>query len=194
MSQASLISIDSRVLKEDYRNYDLIARYWNDEYRGRIWKNKQRVADCEGADLDEIMAELKAMVDQLQADKRRQRGRRKLGAGDLAEALRGIEPKLSRAQKMMLSLQSRATNHSISVKSLMRLGEYGTEGPAFEDYLAIGRRLADELAYNPSIKRKGASPAQVMLLADLVNEGRLAPETVLVMRADLVSALETLGW
>ena len=45
MPPLPVIEIDKRILKDDYCNYDLIARCWNDEYRGRVWKNKQRVAD-----------------------------------------------------------------------------------------------------------------------------------------------------
>ena len=61
------IESDKRILKDDYCNYDLIARYWDDAYRGRAWKNKQRVADCEGTDLDEILQELRSIVDDIRA-------------------------------------------------------------------------------------------------------------------------------
>ena len=60
------VAIDHRVLREDYRNYDLIARYWKDEYRRRIWKNKKVIADCEdGAHLDVIQPHFRPVVDDL---------------------------------------------------------------------------------------------------------------------------------
>lgn len=68
MPPLPLVEADKRVLKEDYCNYDLIARFWNDEYRGRVWKNKERVADYEGADLEEIMDALRAIVDEIQQE------------------------------------------------------------------------------------------------------------------------------
>ena len=144
MPLSSQIDTDNRILKEDYFNYDLIARYWNDEYQGRIWKNKEKIAACDGDDLDEIMTKMKAMVDDLQAEKRNSRAKRKLVAKDYANGLRGVEPKLSRTQKLMLSLQMRAPGHLISVKSLVRLGDYGTAQKGFDAYLDIANRLTTD--------------------------------------------------
>ena len=192
MPQSSLIVFDNRVLKEDYRNYDLIARYWNEEYRGRIWKNKERIADYGGTDLDEIMARLKVVVDQIQAEKRKNRGKRKPSATEIAEGLRGIEPKLSPSQKMMLSLQQRAPGHIISVKSLNRLGDYGCPQKAFDAYLQIATRLSDELAYTPSVRRKG-SKAKLALMCEEISASDVVPELALTLKPELVSALELLG-
>ena len=87
MPQLSLVESDKRVLKEDYCNYDLIARFWNDEYRGRVWKNKERVADYEGTDLEEIIGALRVIVDEIQQEKRKLRGKKK-PAGSKAPARR----------------------------------------------------------------------------------------------------------
>ena len=118
MQPKPLTDIDSRVLKEDYFNYDLIARSWNDEYRGRVWKNKERIADFEGTDLDEIMVELRGIVDAILHEKRRERGKRKTGIPELAEAIAGFEPKLSRPQKMMLSVHCKAPGQRVTMTVL----------------------------------------------------------------------------
>ena len=194
MSLRSKVELDERVLKEDYCNYDLIARCWNDEYRGRVWKNKQRVADCEGADLDEIMTELRAVVDGIQHEKRQSRGRRKPGAQDLADAITGFEPKLSRAQKMMLSIHAKAPGQRLMVRAIARVGDYANVDHAIEDYLEIARRLADELAYHPGSRRKDIYPGTALLFTEEFVIGEIADDTVLTLRPDILKALEILRW
>jgi hypothetical protein len=130
MQPKPLIEIDTRVLKEDYCNYDLVARCWNDEYRGRVWKNKDRIADFEGTDLDDIMSELRAIVDGMQQEKRRERGKRKPSTAELAAALDGIEPKLSRQQRAMLSVHAKAPLQRVMMRSMIRLGDYATAEPS----------------------------------------------------------------
>lgn len=194
MVQPPALNMDKRVLKEDYCNYDLIARCWNDEYRGVVWKNKERVADCEGLDLDEIMVELRAIVDQMQADKRKERGRKKVTPEHLAEAIRGIEHKLSRGQKMMLVVHNRAPGNRVSVKGISRLGDFATPEAAFADYASIARRLSDELAYSPKLKKKTAYPDITLLFEEEICQGRVTPETIMTLSADMVAALAILGW
>jgi hypothetical protein len=80
---------DQRVIREDYRNYDLIARYWDGCYRGRLFKLKERIADIEGEDLDAIVQELRKTVDQLVHE--RQKQRKKAGSVvSIAAAHQGI--------------------------------------------------------------------------------------------------------
>jgi len=194
MSQPFPTDMDTRVLKDDYCNYDLIARCWNDEYRGVVWKNKVRVANCDGLDLDEIMDELRAIVDQLQADKRKARGRKKISAEDLASAIQGIEHKLSRAQKMMLVVHNRAPANTLSVKGLSRLGDYSNPEDAFADYAAIARRLSDELAFSPKLKNKTAYPDITLLFEEEVCQGAVTLETTMTLNQDMIAALSILGW
>jgi len=190
----SLVESDKRVLKEDYCNYDLIARCWNDEYRGRVWKNKERIADFEGTDLDEIMRELHAIVDALQHEKRQKRGRKKPTAREIADAIVGFEPKLSRAQKMMLAIHGKAPGQRLMAKALSRLGDYATPEVAFADYAQIARRLADELAYHPGSRRKEMYPGSALLFQDEVAIGSVTAETVLTLHPDVARALEILKW
>lgn len=190
MSHRSLIEIDERVLREDYCNYDLIARYWNEEYRGRIWKNKQRIADREGPSLDEIMGQLRALVDQLQEQKRKSRGKRKPSAKEIASALQGIEPKLSTAQKMMLNLQYRAPNQRISVGALMRLADSRSPDKALEAYCQIAKRLSDELAYRPTLRSKSANSELLLLCKQLPDLEALGRDTALSLRPEIVKAFE----
>lgn len=194
MSLKSFVEMDDRVLKEDYCNYDLIARCWNDEYRGRVWKNKQRIADCEGADLDEIMRELRAVVDGIQHDKRQSRGRRKPSPKEIADAILGFEPKLSRAQKMMLAIHAKAPGQRLMVRAIARVGDYASPEHALEDYVEIGRRLADELAYHPGSRRKDVYPGTALLFLEELVAGAHNADAVLTLRPEVAKALEMLRW
>ncbi len=194
MQTKPVIEIDTRVLKEDYCNHDLIARCWNDEYRGRAWKNKDRIADIEGTDLDEIMAELRAIVDGIQHAKRKERGKRKLGATEMTDALAGIEPKLTRLQKAMLLVHARAPAQRVMMRAIMRLGDHASADLAFAEYAQIARRLSDELAYLPASKRKDACPASALLFTEEVVMDSVSAETVLTLRQEVARAIEALKW
>jgi len=188
------IEIDSRVLKEDYCNYDLIARYWNDEYRGRVWKNKDRIADTEGTDLDEIMSGLRAIVDDIQHEKRKERGKRKPSATEVEHALADVEPKLTRPQKAMLTVHARAPAQRVMMKAFMRLGDFATAELAFAEYVQVARRLSDELAYASGTRRKDTYPGSSLLFIDEIVIDSVGPESVLTLRPDVARAIDALKW
>ncbi len=194
MESKPLIEIDTRVLKEDYCNYDLIARSWHDEYRGRVWKNKERVADFEGTDLDEIMLELRAIVDELQSEKRRKRGKRKPTPTEIAAAIASVEPKLSRPQKMMLAIHGKAPGQRVMARAMTRVGEYASAELAFTDYLQVARRLADELAYAPGSRRKDVYPGTAVLFTEEITQSAVGADTILVLRPEVGNAIELLKW
>ena len=194
MSLKSFVETDTRVLKEDYCNHDLIARCWNDEYRGRVWKNKERVADFEGTDLDEIMHEMHSIVDEIQHEKRQSRGRRKPTPREIADAIIGIEPKLSRAQKMMLAIHGKAPGQRIMVKAITRVGDYANTELALAEYAQIARRLCDELAYHPGTRRKDVYSGTALMFSDEIVIDGMNNEAVLVLRPEVARALEMLRW
>jgi hypothetical protein len=188
------VEIDKRVLKEDYCNFDLIARCWNDEYRGRVWKNKLRVADFEGTDLDEIMAELRTIVDDIQHKKRVKRGKRKPTPREIADAIVAVEGKLSRAQKMMLTLHAKATNLRLNVKAISRVGDFASPEVAFAEYAEVARRVGDELAYVPGSRRKDVYPGITLLFTTEIAVGSVTAETLLTLRPEIAKAIELLKW
>ena len=194
MPQLPLVESDKRVLKEDYCNYDLIARFWNDEYRGRVWKTKERVADYEGTDLEEIMDALRAIVDGLQQEKRRQRGKKKPAAREIADAIIGVEPKLSRAQKMMLAIHAKSAAQRLNVRAISRVGDYASAEGAFAEYAEVARRVCDELAYNPGSRKKDHYPGAALFFEEEIIVGSVNADTVLTLRPEIGRALEILKW
>lgn len=194
MPQLPLVESDKRVLKEDYCNYDLIARFWNDEYRGRVWKNKERVADYEGTDLEEIMDALRAIVDGLQQEKRRQRGKKKPAAREIADAIIGVEPKLSRAQKMMLAIHAKSPAQRLNVRAISRVGDYASAEGAFAEYAEVARRVCEELAYNPGSRKKDHYPGAALFFEEEIIVGSVNADTVLTLRPEIGRTLEILKW
>ena len=188
------VEIDKRILKEDYCNFDLIARSWNDEYRGRVWKNKVRIADFEGTDLDEIMAELRTIVDDIQHKKRVKRGRRKPTPREIADAIAAVESKLSRTQKMMLAIHCKSLNLRLNMRAISRVGDYATPEVAFADYAQMAHRIADELAYVPGSRRKDVYQGVTVLFNDEVAVGSVNADTTLTLRPEIARALEILKW
>ena len=194
MPPLPLVEANKRVLKEDYCNYDLIARFWNDEYRGRVWKNKERVADYEGADLEEIMDALRAIVDEIQQEKRKRRGKKKPVAREIADAIVGVEPKLSRAQKMMLAVHAKSPGQRLNVRAIGRVGDYATAEVAFTEYAEFARRVCDELAYSPGSRKKDHYPGTALFFEEDLTVGSVTADTVLTLRPEITRALEILKW
>ena len=190
----SIVESDKRILKEDYCNFDLIARCWNDEYRGRVWKNKARIADFEGTDLDEIMAELRGIVDGIQHEKRVKRGRKKPTSAEIAAAIVAIEAKVSRTQRMMLAIHGKALNLRITVKVLSRVGDYATPEGAFAEYADLAHRVCDELAYTPGSRKKDIYPGSALFFTEEIMVDSVTPDTVLSLRPEISKALEILKW
>ncbi len=137
---------DSRILKIEYRNYDLIARFWKDEYRGRIWKNNEKIADYAGNDLDSIVENLKKIVDKKILEKARQQGDKPYSENEFTAAFKAIYPKIKDGQKAMLSAHSHAPFVTLSLEKLRLAGDYSTLELVLEGYKAVSIHLMDELA------------------------------------------------
>lgn len=181
---------DQRVIREDYRNYDLIARYWDGCYRGRLFKLKERVADIEGEDLDAIVQELRNTVDALVHDRQKQR-KKEPTVGEWQAALTALQPRLKEEQRAMLLTHARAEEGTATLGLLQRAGHYPTVPAAITHYAALALRLADEVGYNPPAK--GYDPATLsVVLAKPFSVKDALPTDSIVLRAHLREAVRML--
>jgi len=184
-------STDQRVFREDYRNYDLIARYWDGSYRGRLFKQKERVADIEGDDLDVIVQELRKSVDQLVHERQKQR-KKEPTVGEWQAALSALQPRLKEEQRLMLLTHARAEEGIVSLGVLQRTGHYPTVPTTIAQYAALAQRLADEVGYNPPAKGYDPAVLSVVLTKPFaVSSAALLTDTV-VLRAHLREAVRLL--
>src|SRR5690606_28506279 len=104
-SDSDEIIIDKRIVKEEYRNYDLVARYWEYCYLGKIWKNRKAVeeVDADGDEgIDELIVKMKQRVDQFIAEKQKARDNHPPTQADLVAAFKEISEKMSILERLVL--------------------------------------------------------------------------------------------
>ena len=153
--------IDTRILKTEYRNYDLIARYWNGDYKGRIWKNNKVITDYEGDDLDLILENLISIVDAI-IDERCQ-----VNEGELYRlAWQGIWPKLSSIQIQILQKLACAKQHKVSIKRLRKL----QSGLSLREFLALIKDI--NCRYATELGRQGRDSEEAFIKASADIESR----------------------
>lgn len=186
------VSNDQRIVREDYRNYDLIARYWDGCYRGRLFKLKERIADIEGEDLDTIVQELRKTVDTLVQERQKQR-KKEPTVGEWQAALSALQGKLKEEQRSMLLTHARAEEGTAALSLLQRAGHYTTVASTIAHYATMAQRLADEVGYNPPAK--GYDPAILsVVLAKPFSANNTPPTETIVLRAHLREAVRLLVW
>ena len=181
------VSNDQRIIREDYRNYDLIARYWDGCYRGRLFKHKDRIADIEGEDLDTIVQELRNTVDALVQEKQKQR-RKEPTVGEWQAALSELQPRIREEQHAMLLAHARADEGTANLALLQRAGHYTTLSAAITHYASLAQRLADEVGYNPPAKGYEPAALSTVLAQPFAAKDAQLTDTV-VLRAHLREAV-----
>jgi hypothetical protein len=186
------VSNDQRIIREDYRNYDLIARYWDGCYRGRLFRQKERIADIEGEDLDAIVQELRNTVDALVHERQKQR-KKEPTVGEWQAALSALQGKLKEEQRSMLLTHARAEEGTAPLSLLQRAGHYTTVPSAIAHYAAAANRLADEVGYNPPAKGYDPAILSVVLAKPFSVKDALPTETIM-LRAHLREALRLVVW
>jgi len=185
-------STDSRVIREDYRNYDLIARFWDGCYRGRLFKLKERIADIEGEDLDAIVNELRSTVDALVHERQKAR-KKEPTVGEWQAALAGLGAKIREEQRAMLLAHARADEGVASLAVLQRAGHYPTVPQALAQYAIVAQRLADEAGYLPASKGYEPAMLSVVLTKPFSLDDALPTDTI-TLRAHLREAIRLVAW
>lgn len=185
------VSNDQRIIREDYRNYDLIARYWDGCYRGRLFKLKERIADIEGEDLEAIVQELRSTVDQLVHERQKLR-KKEPTVGEWQAALSALQSRLKEEQRAMLLTHARAEEGTTSLGLLQRAGHYTSVPSAIAHYAAMAQRLADEVGYNPPAKGYDPAALSVVLAKPFAVSNALPTDTI-VLRAHLREAVRLLA-
>ncbi len=144
-----LPDIDRRVLKENYRNYDLISGFWQDRYRGRVSKLEKKIHEIEGDSVDSVLVSLRQHVDTL-TDKNYERRADTLPTeNEFKSAFYSVTPVLSDAQNKMLHFHAQKPSRCASIIELQHAGNYRSTTQAMLDYVDIARRFCDELGFMP---------------------------------------------
>lgn len=149
MNRNAITNPDTRILKTEYRNYDLLARFWNGEYRGRIWKNSRRVADYNGDNLDLILESLIDIVDRQIDEKSLSWVGALPGAADYWDAWLSIMHKLTESEKRLLAITTNADFYASTLEALQMQTKYISFASITKAFEKIAMRLCDELAFYP---------------------------------------------
>jgi len=121
MSKTQALPIDTRIIKTQYKNYDLLARYWNGRYRGRIWKNKVKMADYTGESIDLILESLVQIVNQLRERQYNERDDETITMNDYVAAWHTIIPRMDRGLLAALTTMARYKTNSASINRLQKI-------------------------------------------------------------------------
>ena len=154
---------DKRIIKEFYRNHTLIARYWDGEYRGVIWKGKTKLLDVDARNLDSLVQKLRNNIDQRVEQRFAARGSAIPTAEEIGCALKEILPTLSERQKLVLTTHLRSPDGSFSASRLTEAADYNSSTDLMLDYAHITQKLSDELGYAPA-NTSGHQPNSLSLL------------------------------
>lgn len=145
MSNAQEQPIDTRIVKTKYKNYDLLARYWNGKYRGRVWKGNQKIADYTGENIDLIVESLIQIVDQTRQNTFEERETNTLENEDFIKAWLSVIPLMDRGLLATLKMLARYKNHSAAMSRLLRVSGYETPADLLQEIQQADNRLRDEL-------------------------------------------------
>lgn len=158
---------DKRIIREEYRNHDLVARYWEYGYLGKIWKNRKAIEEIDAESdesLDDLVQRMRAHVDALILEKSRARNNRSPSRSELEEAFHGIEPRFTALEKLLLKYcAENSGENGITIKHLQRLLNLSSTDSINELLGRIGNKLNDELGYEPKATRDRAANVRVLL-------------------------------
>ena len=183
--------IDKRIIKEEYRNYDLVARYWQYSYLGKIWKNRHAVeeVDAEGEDgLDELIRIMKTRVDEMLEAKRKARKQGAPTAAEYRQAFMEIAPKLSHVERLLLKAHAAGAKGEIEVDKLLKASGYSSYAPLLVSYSIVAQRLCDEIPWRPRKALAGCTTLAI-LLQPFAEE-----DPTLTLQKNAFEALSQMDW
>lgn len=190
-SESDEIIVDKRIVKEEYRNYDLVARYWEYCYLGKIWKNRKAVEEVDAIGdegIDDLVRKMKQRVDAFIARKQKARDNQAPTYAELVEAFREISPKLSILERLVLKHHAECPNGVFDMEKILRLTGFSTVAAVLLTYSNVGQRLCNEIGYQP---REGsdAYPALSVLLKPVPKD-----QQSLTLKKDLIKAIREMNW
>ncbi len=180
------LPIDTRIIKTKYKNYDLLARFWNGRYRGRVWKNKAKVADYSDESIDVILESLVQIVDQLREKQFNQRQSDSLNQSHFIDAWLNVIPSLDRGIISVLKMLARYKDHSAPMSRLLRISGFDSADDLLNKLHELDKMLQDELLLEFYPEQDELSP-----LCTVKIEGDVSPamQRVLSINDDWANAL-----
>jgi hypothetical protein len=187
-NDSSFYKIDKRIIKEDYRNYDLVTRFWHGSYRGKIWKHNANVGEIEGDNLDAILQHLRSMVDELIDDKLLSSPAKQPTKEELKNAFQAVEHKLDTQARRTLLIHANESEATISIQSLRSFAGFDSTTDVLLCYAGIARRLCDELGFRPTNAGHQSTALSVLL------DDNSTDSTKITLQPSIVAVIQEMNW
>jgi hypothetical protein len=181
---------NSRVL-EDYRRHRILSMLQDGKYKGRMWKGKELLEEIEGDTLEEVMSELRNLVDQRFVAIAENRSSAP-EAPEYARAFQAIINDLSDGHLSMLKAHYLAPNQERTATQLAEAAGYANYGAANLQYGLVGKKLNEELPITLP-KRQDGSPIYTYALATAGDRTSEEEHWVWKLRPEVAYAIEALG-
>jgi len=176
-------------IQETYRNHTLLAAFNKGSYKGRVWgpDNKELGATVTGSGLAEIVAALKARVDELFTEKE------SAGAPGVTQyvlAFQKILETLPHSYLQMLKAHYHAPNRTVTLGQLAEAGSFANYNAAVLHYGKLGGRLYEQLPIKLPRHKDGK-----LMYTHMLAEGDVGEEEhrQWKMRPEVAAAMEQLG-
>ena len=145
MTESNTLFSEKRILKENYRNYDIVARFWQGELRGVVWKNKKRIVDITDTSFDDIVQKLRNKVDILVADRVARRGNLEPTDDQIMDAIHEMFPSLTPIQRRFLRHHLNYPGYVAPAKLLMKRCGLTSFTELLLEYVQVNQKISDEI-------------------------------------------------
>lgn len=185
------MKIDRRILKLNYRNYELVARYFEEAYRGRVWRDNKRVSDEDVIEdtLEQVVAALYQQVDELIQQKAQLRGTACPTLEEYMDAIQAVKAQISAS--FLPVLVYHAKHAGTELATLAELGGYASATDLMLDYADFAKMLCDQIAYFPKAGNQ-VSDANLLVLFETQGEAFNICQHSLTLREALCQAINAI--
>ena len=179
-------------LVEDYRGHELVAAKKDGGFQGVVWKNKKRAGKCVGTGMDDVMSQLRGLVDETLGAVARARTAPPDG-DEYVGAFKFIAKKLSGSHLAMLKAHYRAPDQTLTPTELAKAAGYSNYNAANLQYGNVGKLLNEVLPIELSTRADG-SPVYTSALATEGERVGAEEHWRWKLRPQVAFAIEALGF
>jgi hypothetical protein len=178
-------------VNEKYRRHIILAAKRDGQFKGRVFKNKEAIHECDGASIDGIIEELKAFVDESiqQIAESRQAPP---SDDEYLRAFQNMLETLSDGHRAMLKAHYNATDQTITATELAKAAGYATYNSVNLQYGSVGFTLNEELPIKLLCRADG-TPIATTALAEPVDPSGPEKHWDWKLRPGVAYAIEKLG-
>lgn len=173
-----------------YGIYRIIAAEQHGEGKAVSYLGKKTVLTVAGDSAEQAMENAKAKLDERMREFRARRTRDVPSTAEYEEALRAILPQFTEKLTLVLATHADFPNSETTVEELARRSNSDTE-TIVEQYMWLGKRIANLLGYSPSDKSVGQAWLPILSIAT-VQGGENPAQTILGLHPEMKEALPIL--